>query len=271
MSGGPDSLALLALAVAAGCKATAVHVDHGIRAGSADEASLVAEAAAGLGATFSAVRVEVEPGPDLEARCRAARLGALGPDAALGHTLEDRAETLLLNLVRGAGLRGLTPLRPGVRHPILDLRRRETEELCKALGLVPFRDPSNADPRFRRNRVRHEVLPLLDDVAERDVAAVLARTADVLTEDADLLDSLASEIDATDARALASAPPALAGRAVRRLLEPVADAELHPPDRATIGRVLAVASGAAVACEVGRGWTVCRSAQRLEVVRTGDR
>lgn len=270
VSGGADSLALLVLAVEAGCTVTAVHVDHGLREGSGVEAGLVADVAASLGAGFRPVTVHVEEGGDVEARCRAARLAALGPEAALGHTLDDRAETLLLNLMRGTGLNGLTALRPGPRHPILELRRGETVALCAGHNLEPFRDPSNADPRFRRNRVRGEVIPLLNDVALRDVAAVLARTAGVLADDADLLDTLAEGLDPTDARALAAAPTALATRAVRRLLQPAADSELHPPDRATVARVLAVAGGAAVACDVGRGWSVRRSAQRLELVGPGS-
>ena len=88
MSGGADSLALLALAVDAGCAVTAVHVDHGLRPGAGAEASVVAAAAAALGAGFSAVAVEVAPGPDLEARARAIRHAALGPDASLGHTAD---------------------------------------------------------------------------------------------------------------------------------------------------------------------------------------
>ncbi|HTZ09062.1 MAG TPA: ATP-binding protein, partial [Acidimicrobiales bacterium] len=90
VSGGADSLALLVLAVAAGCRVTAVHVDHGLRPGSASEAGVVGEAAAALGAGFRSVRVEVAPGPNLEARARAARLEALPPGAATGHTMDDQ-------------------------------------------------------------------------------------------------------------------------------------------------------------------------------------
>lgn len=266
VSGGADSLALLALAVDAGCVVTAVHVDHGVREGSAREAELVESAAGLLGASFEAVRVEVDAGADLEARCRRARLVALGPGAALGHTLDDRAETFLLNLLRGSGLHGLSSLRPDHRHPILRIRRSETAALCRALSLTPFADPSNDDPRFRRNRVRAEVVPLLDDVADRDTAQLLARTADLLAEDEDLLVQLASRLDPTDARALAAAPPPLARRAIRTLLVPALDEEQHPPDRATVDRVLAVACGDSERCEVGRGWAVHRRNQRLHLV-----
>jgi tRNA(Ile)-lysidine synthase len=262
VSGGPDSLALLVLARAAGCQVTAVHVDHGLRPGSAGEAEVVRAAAERFGARHLALRVEVGAGPDLEARARAARRAALPPGSLLGHTADDQAETVLLNLLRGAGLDGLTGFDPAVR-PIRALRRRETHALCHQVGLDPVLDPSNLDPAHRRNRVRHELLPLLDAIAERDVAPVLARQADVVRDDRDLLDELARAVDPTDARALAAAPPALARRAVRRWLRE--GPEQHPPDRAAVERVLAVARGSAIACEVGGGRSVRRSRGRLQL------
>lgn len=261
VSGGADSLALLVLATAAGCEVTAVHVDHGLRAGSAAEASVVAAAAERYGAAFRSVSVDVLDGPDLEARARAARWEALGPGAATGHTLDDRAETVLINLLRGAGTTGLSSLRPGRRHPILALRRAETHALCAAEGLTPVADPSNDDPRFWRNRVRHEVLPLLADVAERDVVPILARQADLLADEADLIAGLAGGLDPTDARSLSTAPLPLARAAVRAWLRPTADGQ--PPSAAAVERVLAVARGEVVATEVAGGWSVRRSAQRL--------
>ncbi len=256
VSGGPDSLALLVLATHAGCRVTAVHVDHGLRAGSAQEAEVVAAAAERFGASFRGVRAAVAPGPNLEARARAARYDALPPDALLGHTADDLAETVLLNLLRGAATDGLAGFDPR-RRPIRRLRRAETHALCAALDLAPVQDPSNADPVHRRNRVRHELLPLLDAIAERDVTPVLARQAELLRADAELLDELAAGLDPTDAAALAAAPPAFARRAVRRWLR--AGGEQHPPDRATVERVLGVARGEAVACEVGAGRSVRRS------------
>lgn len=265
VSGGADSLALLALATAAGCEVTAVHVDHGLRPGGAREAERVAAAAERFGSAFRAEVVAVAPGGDLEARARAARRAVLPADHATGHTADDRAETLLLALLRGTGPDGLAALRPGPRHPILGLRRAETVGLCEALGLEPLLDPSNDDARFRRNRVRHEVLPLLVDVAERDVVPLLGRLADLVAADGDLLDALAAEAvaDPTDARAVAAAPEPLARRALRGWLRSHTDDERHPPDRAAVQRVLAVARGEAVGTEVGGGLEVRRKQQRL--------
>lgn len=263
VSGGADSLALLLLAAAAGCEVTAVHVDHGLRPGSDVEALAVAAVAERLGVRFIAARVTVAAGPNLEARARAARYGALPDDALTGHTADDQAETVLLNLLRGAGLDGLTGFDPA-RRPIRRLRRAETVALCAAADLEPVVDPSNADPRHRRNRVRHELLPLLDDIAERDVARVLARQADLLAVDAQLLEELAALLDPTDAGALAAAPLPLARRAVRQWLR--SGDEQHPPDAATVDRVLAVARGESVACEVGAGRSVRRSRRRLTLV-----
>lgn len=263
VSGGADSLALLILACAAGCRVTAVHVDHGLRPGSEAEAEVVAVAAGRYGAGFRAERVAVEPGPNLEARARAARWSVLPADACTGHTLDDRAETVLVNLLRGAGATGLGALRPGPRHPILALRRAETWALCAAEGLTPVEDPSNADPRFVRNRVRHEVLPLLEDVAGRDLVPVLARQAELLADDADLLDVLAAGLDPTDARALSAAPGPLARAALRTWLRPAGEG--HPPSAAVVERVRAVAAGEVVAVDLPRGWRVARTAGRLRL------
>ena len=265
VSGGADSLALLALAAEAGCVVTAVHVDHGLRAGSATEAEVVAAAAGRWGAAFHAVTATVAPGPNLEARARRARYDALPADALTGHTADDQAETVLLNLLRGAGLDGLAGF-AAERRPLRRLRRSDTQSLCAALDLRPVHDPSNDDRRFRRNRVRHELLPLLDAIAERDVAAVLARQAGVLRADAELLDELALAVDPADAKALAAAPTALARRAVRRWLR--TGHERHPPDAATVDRVLAVARGDAVGCDVGGGRAVRRSHQQMVITET---
>jgi len=264
VSGGPDSLALLALAVAAGCAVTAVHVDHGLRPGSAAEADVVRDAARRLGAGFQAVAAPVAPGPNVEARARAARYAALPPGALVGHTADDQAETVLLNLLRGAGVDGLAGMAPE-RRPLRHLRRHETRALCVALGLVPVVDPSNDDPAFTRNRVRHELVPLLDAIARRDVVPIVARQADLARDDAAALDALARDIDIGCAAALAAAPPALGRRAVRAWLRAAGPggAERHPPDAAAVERVLAVARGDAVACEVAGGWRVARHRGRL--------
>jgi tRNA(Ile)-lysidine synthase len=263
VSGGADSLALLVLATEAGCEVTAVHVDHGLRPGSADEAEVVAAAAARFGARFDARPAVVEPGPNLEARARAARRSVLPAGAFTGHTADDQAETVVLNLLRGSGLDGLAGMRAGPTKPLLALRRTETRVLCRELGLDVVDDPSNLDPVHRRNRVRHELVPLADDIARRDVAAVVARTAELLAADADLLDALAAGIDPTDAAALAAAPLPLARRAVRRWL--VADCPPYPPDAAAVERVLEVARGVRRAMEVAGGRRVARRAGLLRL------
>lgn len=262
VSGGADSLALLVLACAAGCAVTAVHVDHGLRASSAAEGDVVGAAARRFGAQFLKRQIRLQPGGNLEARARDARRAVLPPGAATGHTADDQAETILLNLVRGAGLDGLSGMRAGPAHPILGLRRAETVALCASLGLVPVSDPSNDDLRFRRNRVRHEVMPMLCSVAERDVAAVLARQARLLADDSDLLAVLAGALDPRDSAALCAAPPPLARRAVRGWL---ADDLGHPPDAEAVERVMAVARHQTRATEVGGGVRVERSAGRLRV------
>ena len=260
VSGGADSVALLVLACAANLNVTAWHVDHGLREHSHTEAELVAQLATQLGAQFESRSVAVEQGANTEARAREARYGVLPQGVMTGHTADDQAETILINLLRGSGTRGLAGMQPTAQRPLLHIRRSETEALCNALGIAVFNDPSNDDERFQRNRIRHEVLPLLESLAKRDLVPVLTRQADLLRDDDDLLNELAGTLDPTDALALANAPIALSRRAIRSwLTNPLV------PDSATVERVLDVARGNTLACDIGLGRQVRRSQQRLRI------
>ena len=229
LSGGADSLALAAclsfVAPQAGWMACAVVVDHGLQPGSADVAARAAEQATALGLDAEVVAVEVgnDGGPEAAARdARYAVLRARPVDAVLlGHTLDDQAETVLLGLGRGSGprsLAGMVAVDGVVRRPFLGLRRTDTERICTASDLPWWTDPHNADRGFRRNRLRHEVLPLLEDVLDGGVAEALARTADQLRADSVLLDALAAEVaDPCDVPTLAALAPALRSRVLRRV------------------------------------------------------
>ncbi|HYA00121.1 MAG TPA: tRNA lysidine(34) synthetase TilS [Candidatus Binatia bacterium] len=202
-SGGPDSTALLEamarLAPPRGWRLHAVHVDHGLRPGSAAEAALVASLAERAGVGFSAVRVKVRPGPSLQDQARRARHRALGEAAdrlgasaiALGHTADDQAETVLMRLLTGAtprGLRAMAAREGRLARPLLHVWREETVAYCAALGLEPLDDPSNRDPRFLRSRVRHELLPALEAVfpgARRRLAILAERQRSLLAEVSD--------------------------------------------------------------------------------------
>jgi tRNA(Ile)-lysidine synthase len=268
-SGGADSLALLALAVDAGLAPIAVHVDHGLRPGSDREADVVADAAARLGAEFDAGRVTVPPGPNLEARARAARYDALeaarvehGATAVLvAHTADDQAETVVLNLLRGsgsAGLAGMPSRRGHVVRPLLGARRADVRAECTRRELTPREDPSNNDLAFRRNWIRHEVLPLLERGTGRDLTPLLTRQADVFRAESDFLDALARAAwpgeSGTGACDLAALPDPLARRAVRCWLGP------PPPALDEVDAVLAVARGERRAVDLAGGRRVQRSA-----------
>ena len=260
VSGGKDSMALLILGVAAGCEVTTLHIDHSLRVGSENEAVVVEKLATQLGATFISKTIRIEPGTNLEARARRTRFEAMPEDVMTGHTADDQAETVLINLLRGAGLAGLAGMQRNQRHPILALRRSETHRLCDELQIQTIEDPSNIDTKFQRNRIRHELIPLMDAISQRDVAAILDRQADLFREDSDLLNDLAKTIDVTDAKVLAAAPIALARRAIRQWLT-----DIYPPDAATVERVLEVARGVTLACEIGSNREVRRSQQRLQI------
>jgi tRNA(Ile)-lysidine synthase len=236
VSGGVDSLALAAclgfVGPRAGWDVHALVVDHDLQPGSDDVAERAAEQCRGLGLTASVTRVEVGASGGPEAAARTARLVALRAEAArigagvtcLAHTLDDQAETVLLALGRGSGTRalaGMPAVTADVRRPFLGLRRTDTVAICAAHDLEPWVDPHNADPRFRRVRVRHEVLPLLEDVLAGGVAPALARTAEHLARDLDLIETLTSGwLDAhpdPSVAELATQHPAIRSRALHRL------------------------------------------------------
>ena len=199
LSGGPDSLALTAVAARLR-PTTACIVDHGLQPGSAQVAETARAQAVALGcvdAQVICVQVGNDGGP--EAAARAARYAALGAyrhgPVLLAHTLDDQAETVLLGLGRGSGGRsiaGMRPHDPPWCRPLLGVRRATTHAACDELGLTPWQDPHNSDPRFTRTRLRLEVLPLLQDVLGGGVAEALARTATALREDTELIDALAA-------------------------------------------------------------------------------
>jgi tRNA(Ile)-lysidine synthetase-like protein len=208
-SGGADSLALAAatafVAARVGVRAGAVVVDHGWRPGSAADAGRAAVACRSLGlAPVEQIAVDVAGPGGPEAAARAARYAALDDAAArhradavlLGHTLDDQAETVLLGLARGSGARSLAgmPARRGVfRRPLLRLPRTLTRRACTALGVQPLDDPANDDEAYARVRVRRAMAVLAEALGEGLVPA-LARTADLLREDAEALDSLARQL-----------------------------------------------------------------------------
>ncbi len=191
-SGGPDSTALLdALARLAPPRRLVLHVahvDHGLRDGTEPEARLVADAAAVRQLPFTALSVTVSPrGSSLQDRARDARRGALerladdvGATAiALAHTADDQAETVLMRALSGAtprALAGMAERSDRLARPMLRVWRADVTAYCTALQLMTVDDPSNRDPRFLRSRVRHELLPVLEQVfpAARRRLCVLA-------------------------------------------------------------------------------------------------
>jgi tRNA(Ile)-lysidine synthase len=231
LSGGADSLALTA--VAAGLRpTTALIVDHGLQAGSPDVAAAAREHALSMGCVDAQVLcVDVGSAGGPESAARTARYAALdtargSAPVLLAHTLDDQAETVLLGLGRGSGARsiaGMRPWDPPWFRPLLGVRRALTHTACAELGVTPWQDPHNVDPRFTRVRLRAEVLPLLEDVLGGGVAEALARTATALREDNDALDEQAARASVTTEHGpatarLADLPPAVRRRVIRAWL-----------------------------------------------------
>ena len=273
LSGGADS------AVAAwACAMTrpegtvrALHVNHGWPASTQLEAAAAAIAAK-LELPFEAVAVVPAAGPSPEGAAREARLGALAARAdgaliVMGHHADDAAETVVGNLLRGAGATGLAGIAPE-RHPfvrpLLGMRRIDLRELATELDLPFIDDPSNEDRTLRRNLIRHEILPELNSHIDGDLVSVVGRSARHLAaEDAYLDDMTPLQLAAADGDVtlvavapLVTAPAVLAKRAIRAALR-----EAHPPYPGTsreVDAVLAVTLGAVPRRDLGDGYVVER-------------
>jgi tRNA(Ile)-lysidine synthase len=244
VSGGADSLCLWGLLPELGYEVEALHMEHGLRgeAGLADAAFC-----AGLGATV--VPLDLDPGPNLEARARdaryaAAREHAAGRAIATGHTLTDQAETVVYRLASSSGVRALSAMRPRagqLARPLLCVTAEETRDWCRAAGIVPRVDDTNDDTRLRRNLIRHDVMPVLRRVhpaAESNIA----RTAELLAELDELLAELAGAhlTDELDLDRLAVLPRPLRAIVLRAAAERAAGRPLRLT-RALTDRLVEVA------------------------------
>jgi len=210
-SGGPDSVCLLYslwhLRRLFKIRLAVFHFDHKLRSDSARDATYVRRLAERLKLPFHLRTAEGRPrkGVSVEAWATVARGNAAndvrreigGKATAEGHTLDDQAETVLLNLVRGSGLEGIAGIDPGHRErarivqPLLDVERADVEGFCRALHLRPRRDPMNEDRRYLRPAIRHEVMPVLEAKTGRGVTRSIVRTANLLRADRDELNAVA--------------------------------------------------------------------------------
>src|SRR2546428_5367396 len=211
VSGGADSVALLHLLIALApswrLRLHVLHVDHQLRPDSARDGDFVRALGARLGVPVDVAAVTVDRRESLEAAVRTARHTALEAWAArvgaqriaLGHTADDQAETVLMRLLQGAGIRGLAgipPVRGQIIRPLIEVGRAALEAELRRADLSWVEDPTNRDPKFLRNRIRHELLPLLADSYNPEVATALARVATLARDTVSTLDrAAAAELD----------------------------------------------------------------------------
>ncbi|MEI7540038.1 MAG: tRNA lysidine(34) synthetase TilS [Actinomycetes bacterium] len=235
VSGGADSLAL-AYALSMEVKKLAlqlfaVTIDHQLQDLSGPQASIVVEQMNTLGITCNVMKVNVEITEGLEASARKARYEAfneLNADAIfLGHTHNDQAENVLLGLARGSGTRslsGMAPINGKYFRPFLSIKREQTENACKEIGLTPWHDPHNNDSQFARVRVRMEAIPNLEKTIGPGISEALVRSAQLLRDDADALDQwseqeiLALDLKDLECTYLLGLPRAIRTRILRRAI-----------------------------------------------------
>ena len=268
LSGGADSAVCAWAAHRLGDTVRAVHIDHGWPASAALRSAALA-VAGHLGLRLSVVETEVGSGPSPEAQARLARYQALedelAPDEWLltGHTMDDQAETVLGNLLRGAGAAGLSgiPRRRGrIVRPLLDVTRSETRELAALLGLPWTDDPTNVDTALRRNALRREIIPYLETRLNPSFRAALVRLASAIDADERMFDAAVGEfsmqIDGSTVRLpaplLATVPDPVAVRAARRALRQIHHG--YPGSSADVATVLSVARGGRPAELAGSVW-----------------
>ena len=269
VSGGPDSLSMLLLCLEAGLNVTVHHVDHHARPTSTSEAQSLEQVCGQLKVPFVLHDVTVEPGENFEARARLARRRALPADALTGHTMDDVVETMLLNLMRGAGRAGLSPMLNNPTKPLVGVRRSDLHEWLATKPFTSVHDESNDDIRFRRNHVRHELLPLMCKISQRDVVPIMFRQAVLMGQDEEWLSVLTSGdlaigLTEADCRELKQWPLARQRRWLRFVLSQNNDPlDTHPPSSDEVERALAVLGGEVTACELSEGRRLSRTGQRL--------
>ena len=229
VSGGADSMALLwgmfLLKEKLGIQLEAAHFNHKLRGAESDsDAEFVRKFCDFHDIPLHLGAGNVVPGPKgLEAAARDTRyafLRSLSGTIATAHTADDNAETVLMHLIRGSGLRGLggvTPKGERLIRPMLDVTREQVEDFLNENYIRHVEDSSNHGDAFLRNRLRHHVMPLLR-TENPSIAPGLSAAAQRIREDAELLDELADQLDAGDVEALRRAPGPLRRRALEGLL-----------------------------------------------------
>jgi tRNA(Ile)-lysidine synthase len=248
---------------------TVHHVDHHARPTSTRDADHLEGICQELDVAFVRHDVAIEVGTNFESRARAVRRAAMPYGVLTGHTTDDLAETVLLNMLRGAGLDGLSPMVNDPTKPLRDLRRSALHAFVNETSFVAVHDETNDDPAFRRNRVRHELMDVLNDVAGRDVVPILARQAALLYDERTWLDELARDdravtLEDADCRVLRTWPRARLRRWLRaQLRAPDSGDGSHPPSADEVERALAVVDGDVVAMELSGGRRLARRDQHL--------
>ena len=261
LSGGADSAALAAVCADRGELESCLHVHHGYPASDALQHAAT-EVAQRLGARINSVRVEIATSPASEAAARDARYEAFAasiPDDSrllVAHTMDDQAETVLLNMIRGAGIRGLAGIPyfrpPNIYRPFLAVSRTETREFA-VLRRIPFRDdPMNDDVAIRRNRIRLEILPILEELNPK-LREALVRTAGIVGRDSALLDRMApfervvvkDETAKVELGVLAVLEPPIRARLIRHLVGSLREGGLALDELERIEEVVSGRSSAA--------------------------
>ncbi len=283
VSGGGDSVALLDIAVRLGARVSALHVNYGLREGAELDEALVQRLCEELGVPLRVERVQLGTEGNLQDHARDARYalaeGLAEGDYAAAHTASDQAETVLYRLAVSPGsraLHGMSPRRGRLVRPLLSVTREEVRDYLRSRGLEWREDPSNADRRFARARVRHDVLEALRELsptAERTIA----ETARQLRDEAEVLDVVVTDAlkelgggPAISLTALVDQPPAVSRLVLRALAERAADEGSRPLSRREADEILALGGRGTKSLDLGGGLRAVVEYGTLRFTRAGD-
>lgn len=284
LSGGGDSVCLLDVAFRLGARASALHVNYGLRPGADEDERFVRDLCARLGVPLAVERVALsEGGGNMQERAREARYALAErhaeDDYAAAHTASDQAETVLYRLAVSPGsraLHGMAARRGRLVRPLLGTTRAEVRDYLRARGLDWREDPSNADRRFARARVRHDVLDALRELSPA-VDRTIAETARQLREEGEVLDAAADEAmealgggPAISLDELGRQPPAVRRLVLRRLAERATGDEVQPLSRGEAEEILALGGHGTKSLDLGGGLRAVAEYGTVRFTRTPD-
>lgn len=258
VSGGADSVALMCIVYHLGRTASVHHVNHGIRDASNDEAKIVQELAENF--QFDFFLYETTIGfQNMEENARQARQDFLPEDVLTAHSFEDKVETVIMNFMRGATSKGFSPM---TDKPLINITANELDSIVVYYDVSPCVDSTNFTQEHVRNRVRHELIPLMTDISGTNIAKPIIRNSQIALEESEYLDQIASKIDITQCKTAKTENIVILRRATRMWIE---ENISHKYSEVNITNLVSVVQGETLGTQIA-GKTIRRQNNQLHIL-----